>query len=335
MAIQPRDDRWEAILEELLYEIAQQTKDTLFRGSCYGWLITVGLDDSIRMLNPVTRAQIYLPPMSTLPTVISYQPESHDHEYKLRERNDQIYTFEKWYMQRAIFRKFVLSCPPDDENQDFMAVAIVIIESHLSLCYCRRGDKKWTQLTRLTNLYFEDVIFHEGKINVVDGNCFIYEFDMKTTLGGLSRRPSFDNNVRKNHADDHRYLVQSSDGLLLVVKHGKWVQGEEGDTENEKLRTYNFSVFKLNECQNKWSVMKSLNNYVLMLGYNSSICVMPHAIPRDKGNCIYYSDDWLELQYGQIEGVGYDNGVFDFEDGAVHPFFRDTDLICPAPIWLL
>ncbi|KAF7810203.1 putative F-box protein [Senna tora] len=202
------------------------TKDTVFRGSCFGWLITIGLDDTIRMLNPFTKAQIHLPPISALPSVISFDPERHDEEYTLTGDFEGLYTYEKWVMQLRIHKIF-LSCPPDDKNQDFMAVAIAVIEDLIHMCYCRRGDKRWT--TQQTT-YYEDVIFCEGKICAVDGRGFIYEFDMKTTLGGISREPYFDNKVR-TYIDDSSYLVQSNGSLLLVVRQGK--QLAEFHDENE------------------------------------------------------------------------------------------------------
>ncbi|KAF7810236.1 ATP-dependent DNA helicase pif1-like [Senna tora] len=297
------------------------TKDALFRGFSYGWLIAIGLDDTIRMMNPFTKAQIHLPPISGLPHVISFNPERHDEEYTM-EDEEGLYTYEKWHVQ-SHFRKVVLSCPPDDENQNFMAVTITNIRDHIHLCYCRRGDKTWTQLSQVS-LFYEDVIFHKGNIYAVDSNGFIHEFDMQTTLGGLSREPYFEGNVR---IYNHLYLVQSNGDLLLVFKQADHIVEEN----REELHTYSFNVFRLDESQNKWSAIKTLNNYALVLGYNSSVCVMPGA--RYKGNCIYYSDDWEEFQNDRIKG-GYDNGIFNFEDGTIHPFFSDPDLIFPPPIWL-
>ncbi|RYQ87134.1 hypothetical protein Ahy_B09g094605 [Arachis hypogaea] len=43
----------------------------LIRGSCHGWLIIVSIyEGTIRMLNPLTKVYLDLPPISTLPDVI-------------------------------------------------------------------------------------------------------------------------------------------------------------------------------------------------------------------------------------------------------------------------
>lgn len=112
-----------------------ETRNAMNGGSSYGWLTSVGLDGSLQMVKPLTRAKIHLPPLSTFPDMIGHKNE----EYTLIE-DGEIYTEDIFYLQKMYVQKIVLSSPPDDEDQDFMAVAIY--GTYSRLVYCTRADNK-------------------------------------------------------------------------------------------------------------------------------------------------------------------------------------------------
>ena len=119
-------------------------------------------------------------------------------------------------MQDMCIEKIILSSFP--EENDFMAVAIY--GDYPELAFYRSGDGNWTDIptihiTREAGFGFQDVIFHEGKIYAIDWKACLYEFDMKTRSGGISKVPPPPNLYGKD-----KYLVRNPDGhLLMAVRH--------------------------------------------------------------------------------------------------------------------
>jgi len=289
----------------------------------------IGLDDTIQMINSITREKIQLPPISSLPGIINYQPDKHGEEYTTIYHHIPM---DKLYMQSVYVNKIILSSPPGEDNQDFIVVLFYGFRRYL--CYCRPGDKVWTKIVDKLGFerpYLHDVIFHKGKLFAVDSWGSIYESEIKASGGELilSRKPSFDDEV----FSDLKYLITSSDGGLLLVLRDLDYVGRS--TEGHLLyHTIGFNVYKLDESQNKWLEVESLDGYVLVVGFNSSLCVLPHTISQDKGNRIYYSDH--KIDYHGTENIwgGHDNGVFHLEDETIHLLGPEFSPIKPNPIWL-
>ncbi|MED6142951.1 hypothetical protein PIB30_002238 [Stylosanthes scabra] len=158
--------------------------DNLIRGSCYGWLITVVISEgAIRMWNPFTKFHIDLPPISTFPDILAYNPDRQGHEYICVDlRSDDIYTFEGILLHKNQVWKIVISSPPD--NDDFMAVAIY--GEYGNLAVCKLNDKRWTHIPIED---FQDVIFLEEKLYAVDLETHLYEFDKKVIMHELGKKP--------------------------------------------------------------------------------------------------------------------------------------------------
>ncbi|MED6198152.1 hypothetical protein PIB30_063286 [Stylosanthes scabra] len=317
-----------------------QFKNTRLRGSCLGWLISVGIDGELHMFNPVTRSSFGLPPISTFPTVISYQPDVHDQEYTLRERikADNIYTERKINMQNLYIEKIVISSSPEEDN--FMAVAIY--GSFPGLAFYRSGDDKWTDFPSMDIPWtlgdsIQDVILHQEKIYAINWGGSLYEFDMRTLSGGIKRVL-----YRRNILSEDKYLVQDPDGhLLMVVRKVEYYREPKLSKEASfGYKTTGFDVFELEESSiygyGQWRQKFNLGNYVLILGYNSSIWKYP--FPDGEGNCvrdcIYYTDNKVRKQWSKVVG-GHDIGIFNFKDGSIRRLFSNSIYICPPPVWLL
>ncbi|MED6118335.1 hypothetical protein PIB30_001562 [Stylosanthes scabra] len=101
-----------------------QMLDTLIRGSCYGWLITLTISEGkMQMIDPVTHMHFDLPPLSTFPNIIEYNQG--DDEYTMWDYNDIICNLDRDGMHKVQVWKVVINSPPNnDDNKDFMAVAI-------------------------------------------------------------------------------------------------------------------------------------------------------------------------------------------------------------------
>ncbi|KAK7252976.1 hypothetical protein RIF29_37312 [Crotalaria pallida] len=346
--------------------------DTLFRGSGFGWLISVGLDGLIRMLNPHTKAQFNLPPMSTIPNVVAYNPDVQDEEYTIKRTLPPnlpyatIYTTSKYHIQEMNIKKIIISSPPPldhkkKQQDDFMAIAIY--GEHNQLAFCKLGDNKWREFStpgERISYSLDDAIFYEGKIYGVGSNSRLVEFDLKTSSGSVTdmpHRPKDDPLIQFSGVNN-KFLVCSDEGdLLMVVRYWTYTKrsdgdgdggggggggddDDDGDDEEEEeeeeyfYKTSRFGLYKLDKRKKKWRRISSLGDSVLVVGLNSSVCMLPFIDGNGKWvrNCIYFCDNNF-VYHGEIVG-GHDVGVFNLEDERVEELFPNVEFIFPPPVWL-
>ncbi|XP_027362813.1 uncharacterized protein LOC113870422 [Abrus precatorius] len=337
------------IEEEINQMRLPQMQDHLFRGSCCGFLVILGLSDgALHLLNPFTKVIYDLPPISTLPHIVDYLPENIGNEYMMRDMvNGSTGTVERILVNKTSVYKIIISSPPDRDTHDFMAV--VIYGDYRRLGFHRTGDGGWTDIptAKAHRCEFEDVIFNEGKIHAVDWKAQLYEFDMHTKpipLGGATKaKPPIGIPQSRGPTDwNFKYLAGHGKGrLLMVVRH--FVYPRDGDDDADVYRTNTFSVYMLTNNE-VWSRVYNLENYALVLGLNSSIS-MPCASSCTKPNHIYYTDNLLEHYYVSEEGhkrrrrlqlkwCWWSLGVFDLEGGGNNQLFSAAQFLLPPPVWL-
>ncbi|RYR35611.1 hypothetical protein Ahy_A10g050746 [Arachis hypogaea] len=258
-------DRWWNLHPDLVYEITEH----LYSYHDYIrlrllWMVDYYCDiraifeGAIRMLNPFTKSHIDLPPISTFLYVLRYHPDRHGDEYvRLALRDDLIYT-----LDAISFHKHEM---------------------------------------------FQDVIFFQDKIYAADYHTYLYEFDKKvimdklgkkprpqlvpllSSIGGICEAPPPTKLAMYLNFSMNKYVIGCVDGsLLMIVKH---------DSEAMKMlhMCNKFDVFKLNKNSKEWSRIHNLEDYTVMIGYNSSIQMFPGNSPYCKENQIYYRDNQVEL----------------------------------------
>ncbi|XP_020997500.1 F-box protein At1g10110-like [Arachis duranensis] len=319
--------------------------DNLIYGSGYGWLITVVISNgAIRMLNPFTKSHLDLPPISTFPDVVRYHRDWwHVGEYVLVELSDgSIYTIDAISFHKYEIWKIVISSPPD--NEDFMAVAIYGECGNLAVC--KLNDKRWTDIPmEEISPLFQDVIFFQDKIYAVDFDTNLYEFDKKvimdelgkkprpqlvpllTSIGGICEPPPPAKLATHYNCSMNKYVIGCVDGsLLMIVKHDDWAM--------KMLHICNkFDVFKLTKNSKEWSRIHSLEDYAVMIGYNSSVQMFPGKSPYCKANHIYYTDNQVVL-HTPGEPSLQDMGILNLEDTKTNKILPNVEWVCP-PTWLL
>ena len=310
-----------------------ETRNTIFRGSYYEWLIIISIDGTLRMLNPFTGACVDLPSFSTFPNIIDYQSDSFE-TCTITRPDGHSFSDSKIHMQKHQIKKLILSSQPE-HDQDFMALAIY--GERCQLCYYRLGDNGWTSFQDFGKT-LSDATFHEGKIYVVNGRAQLYEFRFDTNTrriaGGIV--PVAPLNYILYGDVDTIYVVGTPLGLLLVRRE---LEIEYNEIEDGfYYETCGFNVYKLSRDEEKmtWLEVNNLGDYILLLGYNTSMCLLPQTItlPDAKGNRIYYTDDKYAYHFQQFFG-GQDVGVFDLEDGSFNELLPDIEQLFPAPVWLL
>lgn len=101
-----------------------------------------------------------------------------------------------------------------------------------------------------------------------------------------------------------------------------------------RVTRQSFQVFKYDLENVKWSKVKALGRKTLFVGYNSSFWVEDNT-GVIKANCIYYTDDVIELYRGSINGGGRDMGIYHLSDGKIESLFiGESRSILTPPIWL-
>ncbi|KAJ7944141.1 F-box protein [Quillaja saponaria] len=324
------------LIEKKVYHLElPETRNKLFRGSCFGWLVMVERGPTLQLFNPFTRAKIDLPPITTFPDIRAYQADRRGDEYTLVSRNGVTYTHGKFDILKFYITKVVLSSSPALSVHDNDIMAVSIYGEFRTLAYCRLGDDGWTAIpTRC--ICFEDVIFHEGKIYAVTctGKVLVCDMSMSGPLKGVWIRAE----PPKIRVGSHyKYLVGTSSGLLMVERcfdvNVKYLHRHR--MKQYCYKTSGFNIYKLQSRGKKqrWSKVNSLGDYVLLLGLNFSSCILPHNFPDCKPNRIYYTDDELDTQYAEVIG-GYDIGVFNLEDGSIERL-AGRDILYPPPIWVV
>ncbi|OIV91430.1 hypothetical protein TanjilG_02048 [Lupinus angustifolius] len=317
---------------------------TKIRGSSYGWLICVGIDDTLQMIKPLNpKVHFFLPPLSTIPNVVSYHPNEIDNEYLLQEfGDDDIYPMGRITLQKCLqIHKVILSSPPDDNNQDFMA--IVIFSSYSRLAFCRRDDTKWIDIPKSGEAEYtydyKDAIFHEGKIYAIDFKGQLFEYHIKK--GGIpiasSRKvpppPHFNSStIDPNY--NQAYLIGCPKGdLIMVARNFNYYQAEEDAPDC--YNSAKFDIYRLSSVNMKqWSRVFRLENGAIFIGFNSSTWMVNHTLPHCQRNKIYYTDNNLEYHYREQMG-GHDIGMLNLDEGTICRFSPNSYLLCPPPVWSL
>lgn len=135
--------------------------------------------------------------------------------------------------------------------------------------------------------------FMKGRVYAITYEGVIHEFDTK--IEARIRMCEEKSEIKLLHEFVYLngvYMISTSGGLLLVERYFNYVNLEVSSC-TRFYHTYDFKAFKLS--QSGWTKVKSLGDYIIVLGLNSSTC---HAVPSGKGNCIYYSNDRYKYHLG-------------------------------------
>ncbi|XP_027083611.1 putative F-box protein At5g55150 [Coffea arabica] len=296
---------------------------------CYeslGWLLTIGQQGEMSLLNPFSGVEIELPNQNTFP------------EYDVYETDPDIFV-----------RKMVLSLRPSreaPEDDDF--VVMIICGGVGFLAFWRPKDLRWNRI-ETRNSSYADVIYTDGQFYAIDhmGNvvvCDVLEAN-PTDQARIIARFSLELWYKKE-----LYLVKSSstDGepFLVVTRDNIPNYEDEQGFELDKpiYGTTEFQVFELvsttgggKEITSRWKEVKNLGSRSIFLGHSSSMCLENNKLAHEiRPGHIYFTDDAWEGYLEIPEGGGKDMGVYNLEKGVTAPLY-DAPLrfsrTCPS-IWI-
>ncbi|KAK9042153.1 hypothetical protein V6N11_017232 [Hibiscus sabdariffa] len=282
-------------------KLSDPHKEMMFRGSSHGWVVNLDKNNSICLINPLTGAQVKLPPRTKFPDVGNYRPNKPGNEFGLRaDTRPPFLTLSKDTVRNQFLEKVVLSSSPQSD-EDFVAVAIYGVSSWLA--YYKRRDNKWSALDRK-----EEVVskFSKGLVS---------RYYLVQSSGGLIMV------YRHVRCYSEIGLVEPDSRTIYLYK------------------TCGFRIFKLDTSRGEWDEIQSIGDDILFLGFNSSFSMSSKNFPGHAANCIYFTDDSILFHLQGIAG-GFDIGIFNLSDGSIQhlPGYKTCESeisIWPPPVWFM
>ncbi|XP_008234324.1 PREDICTED: F-box protein At2g26160-like [Prunus mume] len=302
-----------------------------FCGSSHGWLACVDENLVVTLLNPFTGHTISLPPVpkSTWRSTLAYRCD--------------------YYIN-----KVVLSADPSFLPNDY-EVLVIYDGFGKQIAHFKSGDDAWTSIDQVIG--FDDVIYYKGQFLGVSLGGSVFSMN-------VSRDPTIKPHVSlllpmDPGTDNKTYLVQSSQGELLLVRKFKRVnyckrfmkslnfkffkferlKFERVNGYGRFTETLSFKVFKL-FCAHgerpQWVEIESIGNEALFLGTNQSMCVSALDFPGCQPNSIYFTDDCVDVECHKPKGP-HDMGTFNLENRSMgtHYCLDSLQKHMPPAIWIL
>ena len=328
-----------SILENKMYKLElPKVQGKLLRGSSCGWALMIDGYPELNLINPLTRAQIQLPPIDTFPDVLGYRPYMADEEYLiLRVRPNlpkpaKVQVESIAYVRDVFIHKLVLSSNPNT-SKEYMAMAIYGMVSDLA--FCKNGDKKWTLIQQNDQHINHDIISHKGKFYVLRNDGGLWVGDRNSLPNMTQLVPSLPKTILNYFS-----LVRTISGEFFMVRKIHELEPISCIDHIYSYKTIDFVVYKLDHHQGelKWRMVKNIGDNVFFVGINDSLCISSQNLARYKGNCIYFTDDYFDCHREGIVG-GHDMGVYNVEDRSIKPlpgynyYLSHTMLVWPPPIW--
>ncbi|PWA96329.1 hypothetical protein CTI12_AA040960 [Artemisia annua] len=181
-----------------------------------------------------------------------------------------------------------------------------------------------------------DITYYNRKVYIFKFSYVIQVWDVHgedpTKIVVLHSHVPFD-----FYADDAEdlgisYIVGLDDGerKRLFVVSRKGPIKDEGDYETKYLQAWDFDLEN-----REWSEVSDLGNKTLFVGHSSTFWI-EDTTGVIKGNCIYFTDDVVDVYRESEYGGGRDMGIYDLSDECFirrHFTGKSRSHLTP-PIWL-
>ncbi|XP_038686613.1 putative F-box protein At5g55150 [Tripterygium wilfordii] len=275
------------VREEFLAIQLPQLHRRWVRSCSHEWLLTITHDFpyQIRLLNPLSRASIRLPPM-----------------WNRFEGLEEL--------------KVTVSTSPSDPN-------CVILARHAEeskLAFCRPGDRTWTRLRPAQNRY-SSAIFYKDQLYLIEyGTSDVLNLLRCIDLGRLVSITQKSIQKPERCLSVDTYLVDSSADLLLILKYNYWDDiklSGMGCTYGYSCELSNplFEVYKL---QNRdWVEVDNVGENAIYLSPNCSVSMPATDMDECTANRIYFFD-------ASGDETGYMTGVYHIKNRYVELAYQSS-----------
>lgn len=292
-------------------------------GSGYGWIVSIGQDMEINLLNLLTREQLSLPPQFTFT----------EYGYTTNEELHAEYTNED--LLSIFITKAILTCNPSEG--ECAVVAVLAAEADFQVVFAKPGDAAWIRLPHLHPIWGEvplvqDLVFHQGKLFCITFHSDLIVFDLHgDPKHGWEVISSKLRDTHKHvfeqawkdlrHCQFNYYLLQIAGELVAVVRGKENRSRKNGN----KYQTRMVAVFKLLQ-GGEWCQMKDIGDCCFFLGTNESTCLSP--APRGfRPNCIYFTDDSYFIPKTFHTIVGHDMVVYSMDNNQFTPLYHGSHVL--------
>ncbi|GFP97353.1 uncharacterized protein at1g65760 [Phtheirospermum japonicum] len=273
-------------------------------GSSLGWLVTLGPDLNIHLLNPLTRVSIDLPHISSLQT----------HSGEILDQ------------QEFIEKAFVFNKPRENEPD----LLVMIIYGPLGrLGFCRPGYSSWICIGDDDRGGFIDALCMTDRIIALSnmGSLFVVDIDGRAVIDiTCPHSPQFFTLLFPLWDWEQLSLVESSSGDLWMVHQNR----------SGHRRSVVFIVYKYDFDKKWWIRLSGLGDCAIFVGDNCCVCVRAPDRFKCRRNCIYFVGKERERRWPNREMFA-DVGVYCVEDGSCGPLDRgpESPRYYSFPIWVI
>ncbi|CAM0903358.1 unnamed protein product [Alopecurus aequalis] len=307
-------------------------------GSSHGWLITADERSNLIFVNPVTRAEIAIPPPETMTNVrLRHGEEGLPDEYDIlsmdlisRDFDDEAEPYNVTLEEGCFYfyMRVILSCEPS--NGKCIVLRIHFPDNYLS--YARVGDTKWTWIDAHEECWFyQDILYNngDGLFYGVRGKGEVDSID----LNGSSVEVKVILNPIISYQAHTRYIVLAPWGdFFQTWRHDKFNK-ENGKMERVADKCF---VYKIDFAEQKLVETNNLQDHALFTGFNSSFFLPVKDFSTLIPNSIYHTDDSMEYifchRYSLRQVV-----VFNMEDKSfmeLSPPSSNSRLNWLPPVWI-
>lgn len=270
-------------------------------GTPYGWLITLGLDFNLHLLNPFTGIRLSLPHMSTFPFVDPFFMQTNPKEEL-----------------QICMRRVALSSNPS-QDQNYSCIVVAVTNPRRQISFSKPGDKAWTHIESPGRI--EDVIYFNSHIHAISCSRMLIVCDINSSPPKGIQIGTTPFPYEHKSSCDKFYLVNVCGELHVVVRFMRFV--ETPAVSDNNYATENFLVHKFDFQKREWITVTNLENHALFVGNNMSFAISTLDYPDFKRNAIYFTDDQIQ----DLWNTFCDMSVYDFEKKTQESFYKGSNVI--------
>ncbi|TVU25104.1 hypothetical protein EJB05_27585, partial [Eragrostis curvula] len=307
---------------------------------------------NLLLVNPLTGAQLALPPVTALYHVESFVDDAGNLMYSVQESGDlddpeDPVQYPAQELRLFLYHKVVMSCSPS-KGRD--CIVLLLHQPDGQLSFVHLGDDRWTHITEDT-LTWESG-YRDALYNKEDGLFYVLSFDGSMLTLDLSGPSPVGRDIVPRQlpwADPVKDIVLTPWGDLLQVWRLKEIKQSSTPVEvpvevsHEVDDPYKVSftreIFLYKVATDKQGLIKigSIGDHALFLGFNSAVCLPTNDFPMLKADSAYVSDAFDKEMCNDKHNLR-DIGIWDFKSNTLHSLGEVQSLNpwlnWPSPIWL-
>ncbi|XP_057785375.1 putative F-box protein At5g55150 [Salvia miltiorrhiza] len=274
-------------------------------GSSSGWIVTIGDDLQIHLLNPFTRVSICLPSKSSLQIQFSEILDWHD-----------------------IIQKVFVFRNPFNSGVNEEGLLVLIIYSPLNqLAFCRPGYSSWKNIRDTNDAGFIDAACLGDRIYAIRDLGSLIAIDIESlavvNITGQHHPRHVSLSLLPRWDWERLFLVESSGELWIVLQRHKSINSIE------------FLIYSFDFVKKKWIRLSSLGNSAVFVDSSCSVVTGASEFLNCKSNCVYFVGTRNEERWQNRE-IHVGLGVYSLEKGVSEPlcFGTDAPRCYSFPLWV-